>query len=67
MAKSKLRYGHGKGILSPIDVHVGARARQRRTLLGMTQTNLANALGLTYQQVQKYDVNGGVKTGHVAV
>ncbi len=39
----------------PIDVHVGNRVRQRRTLLGMNQTALAEALGLTFQQVQKYE------------
>ncbi len=54
MAKAKLGRGRGTGI-SPIDVHVGARLRQRRTLLGMTQTNLGDALGLTFQQVQKYE------------
>jgi transcriptional regulator with XRE-family HTH domain len=54
MAKSKPRYGRGKGI-SQIDVHVGARVRLRRTLLGMSQTKLADALGLTFQQVQKYE------------
>ena len=55
MAKTKLGYGHGTGIPSPIDVHVGARLRQRRTLLGMNQTDLGDALGLTFQQVQKYE------------
>ncbi len=55
MAKAKLGYGHGTGIPSPIDVHVGARLRQRRTLLGMTQTTLGEAIGLTFQQVQKYE------------
>ncbi len=54
MAKSKSRRGRGTGI-SPIDVHVGARLRQRRTLLGMTQTNLGNAIGLSFQQMQKYE------------
>ena len=39
----------------PVDVHVGGRARLRRTLLGMSQTDLAEALGLTFQQVQKYE------------
>jgi len=40
---------------SPIDVHVGARIRLRRTLLGMSQERLGEALGLTFQQVQKYE------------
>ncbi len=55
MAKSKLGYGHGTGIPSPVDVHVGSRLRIRRTLLGMSQTSLADAIGLTFQQVQKYE------------
>ncbi len=52
---SKLGYGHGTGIPNPVDVHVGARLRQRRTLLGMSQTMLGEAIGLTFQQVQKYE------------
>ncbi len=39
----------------PVDVHVGMRMRQRRALLGMSQTALANAVGLTFQQIQKYE------------
>ncbi len=52
---SKLGYGHGTGIPNPVDVHVGARLRVRRTLLGMSQTTLGEAIGLTFQQVQKYE------------
>ncbi|MBE7209888.1 MAG: helix-turn-helix transcriptional regulator [Gluconacetobacter diazotrophicus] len=40
---------------SPIDVHVGGRIRMRRTLLQMSQEKLGEALGLTFQQVQKYE------------
>lgn len=40
---------------NPIDVHVGNRIRLRRTLLGMSQEKLAALLGLTFQQVQKYE------------
>jgi transcriptional regulator with XRE-family HTH domain len=40
---------------SPVDVHVGARVRLRRTLLGMSQEKLGNAVGLTFQQIQKYE------------
>ncbi|MGD0105173.1 MAG: helix-turn-helix domain-containing protein [Rhodopila sp.] len=40
---------------SPIDVHVGSRIRLRRTLLGMSQERLGESLGLTFQQVQKYE------------
>jgi transcriptional regulator with XRE-family HTH domain len=39
----------------PVDVHVGARMRMRRTLLGLSQEKLGDALGLTFQQVQKYE------------
>ncbi len=39
----------------PVDVHVGQRLRMRRTLLGMTQEKVAEALGLTFQQLQKYE------------
>lgn len=40
---------------NPIDIHVGRRVRMRRMMLGMTQTGLAEAIGLTFQQVQKYE------------
>lgn len=43
----------GKG--HPIDIHVGHRVRLRRTQLGWSQERLAQALGLTFQQVQKYE------------
>lgn len=39
----------------PVDVHVGGRLRQRRTLLGMSQEKLAQAFGVSFQQVQKYE------------
>ena len=38
-----------------VDVHVGKRIRLRRTLLGMSQEQLGNALNITFQQVQKYE------------
>jgi len=44
-----------KGFPNPIDVHVGARIRLRRTLLGISQMALAETIGLTFQQVQKYE------------
>lgn len=44
-----------KGEPNPIDVHVGNRVKLRRTLLGMSQEKLASILGLTFQQVQKYE------------
>jgi transcriptional regulator with XRE-family HTH domain len=40
---------------NPIDRHVGARVRMRRMLIGMSQEKLGEALGLTFQQVQKYE------------
>ncbi|MGE5546049.1 MAG: helix-turn-helix domain-containing protein [Solirubrobacterales bacterium] len=39
----------------PVDVHVGARVKLRRVLLGLTQIELAAAIGMTFQQVQKYE------------
>ena len=39
----------------PVDAHVGKRFRQRRSLLGMSQTAVGDAVGLTFQQVQKYE------------
>ena len=39
----------------PIDVQVGRRVRERRILLGITQTELASTVGLTFQQIQKYE------------
>lgn len=39
----------------PVDVHVGGRVRLRRMLLGMSQEELGNRLGLTFQQIQKYE------------
>lgn len=47
--------GRSDGQPNPVDVHVGARVRQRRTLLGLSQEKLGEALGLTFQQVQKYE------------
>ena len=48
-------YGRGTGVPNPVDVHVGSRVRTRRLLIGMNQETLARALGLTFQQVQKYE------------
>jgi transcriptional regulator with XRE-family HTH domain len=39
----------------PVDVHVGRRLRSRRTMLGMSQENLGDAVGVTFQQIQKYE------------
>ena len=43
------------GAPNPIDVHVGTRIRMRRNLLGWSQEKLGDLLGLTFQQVQKYE------------
>ena len=40
---------------NPIDIHVGGRVRLRRTLLGLSQEKLGAAVGLTFQQIQKYE------------
>lgn len=38
-----------------IDVHVGRRVRKRRVMLGLSQTGLAKSIGITFQQIQKYE------------
>src|SRR5712692_8004482 len=40
---------------NPVDKHVGSRVRMRRMMVGMSQEKLGDALGLTFQQVQKYE------------
>jgi transcriptional regulator with XRE-family HTH domain len=44
-----------KKVPNPIDRHVGSRVRMRRIMLGMSQEKLGDALGLTFQQIQKYE------------
>jgi transcriptional regulator with XRE-family HTH domain len=44
-----------KKATNPIDRHVGARVRMQRMMLGMSQEKLGEAIGLTFQQVQKYE------------
>ncbi len=39
----------------PVDVHVGGRVKAGRTLIGMTQTKLGKHVGVTFQQIQKYE------------
>ena len=39
----------------PVDVHVGQRIRQRRWMVGMTQQQLADKVGIKFQQIQKYE------------
>lgn len=40
---------------NPIDIHVGQRLRHRRWMLGLTQQELANSVGIKFQQIQKYE------------
>lgn len=40
---------------NPVDVHIGQRVRHRRWLSGMTQQQLADAVGIRFQQIQKYE------------
>lgn len=48
--------------ISPIDKHIGARVRQARMLVGMSQDKLGHALAISFQQVQKYE-NGTNRIG----
>jgi transcriptional regulator with XRE-family HTH domain len=47
--------GRPKSVAQPMDKHIGARIRQRRVQLGISQEKLAHGLGVTFQQVQKYE------------
>lgn len=53
--KKDTTYGYGCGQPNPVDIHVGARVRFCRTMKKVSQTTLADALGLTFQQIQKYE------------
>jgi transcriptional regulator with XRE-family HTH domain len=56
MQQQARRPGRRKGDKpNPIDVHVGSRVRLRRNMLGLSQEKLGEAIGLTFQQVQKYE------------
>lgn len=55
MAESVEGDDKGSRRANPIDVHVGSRVRFRRMLLGMSQEKLGEKLGLTFQQIQKYE------------
>jgi transcriptional regulator with XRE-family HTH domain len=44
-----------RSAINPTDKHVGSRVRMRRLMLDMSQSYIADALGLTFQQVQKYE------------
>jgi transcriptional regulator with XRE-family HTH domain len=51
----KPRRGRRSEAFNPTDTHVGTRVRMRREMLGLSQGKLADAVGLTFQQVQKYE------------
>ena len=56
MQRGPRRPGRQKGDKpNPIDIHVGSRVRLRRNMLGLSQEKLGEAIGLTFQQVQKYE------------
>jgi transcriptional regulator with XRE-family HTH domain len=59
-----------KKLPNPVDKHVGSRVRMRRMMLSMSQTKLADALGITFQQVQKYEKGtnriGASRLQHIA-
>ena len=54
MARAKRRTVQEFGA-HPVDVYVGQRVRMRRVMCGLSQTALANRIGLTFQQLQKYE------------
>ena len=53
--RRRIKKQYPRGGPNPIDIHVGSRLRLRRNLLGISQTDLGKALGVTFQQVQKYE------------
>jgi transcriptional regulator with XRE-family HTH domain len=52
MAKASKHSSRGA---TPVDAHIGQKIRARRNLLGVSQTELADAAGITFQQIQKYE------------
>ena len=46
---------HGRSLIQGIDHHIAARMRERRTMLGLTSQQVAGMLGITYQQLYKYE------------
>src|SRR5262245_22524992 len=53
--KSSTRLGPGRARAQDTDRHVGARMRERRIMLGLTQHQMAELIGVTYQQAHKYE------------
>ena len=50
-----MKFKRTPGVPHPVDIHVGGRLRDRRVALGISQTNLGDTVGLTFQQIQKYE------------
>ena len=55
MVKSSTKPGSGRARAQDTDRHVGARMRERRIMLGLTQQQMAELIGVTYQQAHKYE------------
>ena len=55
MVKSSTKPGPGRARAQDTDRHVGARMRERRIMLGLTQQQMADLIGVTYQQAHKYE------------
>ena len=53
--QGKMTLAEHKKSPNPIDAHVGSRVRMRRMMIGMSQEKLGDGLGITFQQVQKYE------------
>jgi transcriptional regulator with XRE-family HTH domain len=47
--------GKGDGVIDPVDQAIGVRIRARRKMLGLSQSDLAQRMGVTFQQIQKYE------------
>ena len=54
-AVKKKIYSRGSGVPHPVDVNVGKRIKMRRCMIGLSQEKLAEEIGLTFQQIQKYE------------
>lgn len=54
-AVSNKSAGSTKKSPNPVDIHVGSRVRLRRMLVGLSQEKLGDSMGLTFQQIQKYE------------
>ena len=52
---SKKKHGRGTGNPEPVDMHVGDQIRKARGLMGVAQEKLAEAVNITFQQIQKYE------------